>query len=266
VSGVADAVVSAAARLAEAQTRRAACDPVRTILPAGDIEAGYAVQQANVRRRLAAGERLVGRKIGLTSAAVQRQLGVDQPDYGALFDRMCLPDGGQVDPAEFIAPRAEAEVALVLGRDLDHDRHTVVDLLRAVEFALPAIEIVDSRVRDWDIAIVDTVADNGSSGAFVLGSRPVRLSDVDVRAVTMELTYVDQIVSTGTGAACLGNPLHAAAWLADALVAHGTPLRAGDVVLTGALGPMVPLTREGRLAARIDGLGVVTAEVGKVAG
>lgn len=251
------AVVKAADLLEEAARTRAACPPVRTLLDAGDLDAAYAVQQLNVRRGLDAGRRLVGRKIGLTSPAVQRQLGVDQPDFGALFADMAVPDGGEVPAGRLLQPKVEAEVALVLGRDLPHPACTVVDVLRAVDFALPALEIVDSRVRGWDISLVDTVADNASCGLYVLGGTPVPLSGIDLRTVTMTMTRGGTAVSAGTGADCLGSPLNAAVWLASALAERGDPLRAGDLVLTGALGPMAPAAPGDVFEARVSGLGSV---------
>ncbi|BBC29801.1 2-keto-4-pentenoate hydratase [Streptomyces graminofaciens] len=251
------AAVKAADLLAEAARTGSACPPVRDLLADGDLETAYAVQQLNVRRGLDAGRRIVGRKIGLTSVAVQRQLGVDQPDFGALFADMAVPDGGEVSAGRLIQPKVEAEVALVLGRDLPHRACTVVDVLRAVDFALPALEIVDSRVRGWDISLVDTVADNASCGLYVLGATPVPLTAVDLRTVAMTMTRGGETVSEGTGADCLGSPINAAVWLASALAERGDPLRAGDLVLTGALGPMAPAVPGDSFEARISGLGSV---------
>ncbi|KUL64463.1 2-keto-4-pentenoate hydratase [Streptomyces violaceusniger] len=250
-------MVKAADALAEAARGGTACPPVRTLLDDGDIEAAYAVQRLNLQREQATGRRIVGRKIGLTSLAVQRQLGVDQPDFGALFADMAVPEGGEVAAGRLLQPKVEAEVALVLGSDLPPARCTVVDLLRATDFALPALEIVDSRVRDWDISIVDTIADNASCGMYVLGAFPVPLTGVNLRSVQMSMTRNGEMVSEGTGADCLGGPLNAAVWLASALAERGDPLRAGDLVLTGALGPMVPAAPGDVFQARISNLGAV---------
>lgn len=248
-----------AARLRDAERSRQPIAPVRGEIPLDAAARAYAVQRVNTDVRVAAGERIVGRKIGLTSLAVQRQLGVDQPDFGTLFAGMAYGDGEPMPLARLIQPKVEAEIALVLDRDLTHDKHTFADLLRASAYALAAIEVVDSRIRDWDIRFVDTVADNASSALFVLGSRPVPLRDVDLAACAMTLSQDGGERSRGSGAACLGNPLNAAAWLADRMVQLGTPLRAGDVVLTGALGPMVAVTQPGTFTAQIDGLGSVRA-------
>lgn len=251
-------VLKAADLLAEAARSGAACPPVRHLFEdGGDLGAAYAVQQVNVRRGLESGRRIVGRKIGLTSPAVQRQLGVDQPDFGALFADMAVPDGGRVPAGRLLQPKVEAEVALVLGRDLPERECTLVDVLRAVDFALPALEIVDSRVADWDISLVDTVADNASCGLYVLGGTPVPLDRVDLRTVTMTMERDGETASEGTGAACLGSPLNAAVWLASALAERGDPLRAGDLVLTGALGPMAPAAPGDTFEARISDLGSV---------
>ncbi|MEV7414796.1 fumarylacetoacetate hydrolase family protein [Streptomyces sp. NPDC089919] len=255
-------VALAADRLEAAHRDGVPCDPVRDLLPAGDLDAAYAVQARLTDRRLAEGRRLTGWKIGLTSAVVQAQLGVDTPDFGALLDDTAVPDGADLPWGTVLQPKAEAEVALVLERDLDHERHTVADVIRATAFVLPAIEIVGSRIRDWDITAVDTIADNASSGAYVLGNRPVLLRDLDLRTAGMVLERRGEPVSTGVGAACLGHPLHAALWLADTLVRLGRPLRAGDTVLTGALGPMAAVAPGDVLEARIDGLGSVRAAFG----
>ncbi|VVE56187.1 2-keto-4-pentenoate hydratase [Pandoraea aquatica] len=250
---------SIAERLRNAELACQPIAPVRDVIALDDMETAYAVQQANVAWRVGRGERVVGRKIGLTSLAVQAQLGVDQPDFGTLFASMACGDNAPISLATLIAPKVEAEIALVLARDLTHTRHTYADILSACAFATVAIEVVDSRIRDWDIRFVDTVADNASSARFVLGSRPVSLADIELADSAMTLSRDGEVLSRGSGAACLGNPLNAAVWLADRMVALGTPLRAGDVVLTGALGPMVAVTAPGTYVADVAGLGAVSA-------
>ncbi|MEX3949608.1 2-keto-4-pentenoate hydratase [Paraburkholderia sp. EG287B] len=248
-----------ARRLRNAEASRNVIEPVRGEIALDDIATAYAVQQANVDLRVATGERIVGRKIGLTSLAVQKQLGVDQPDFGALFASMAYGDAQAIPLSQLIQPKVEAEIALVLEHDLTFEKHTFVDILRASAYALAAIEVVDSRIQNWDIRFVDTVADNASSARFVVGSRPVPLSQIDLTACAMELSRDGEVLSRGNGAACLGNPLNAAVWLADRMVQLGTPLRAGDVVLTGALGPMVAVKEPGTYTAQIEGLGSVRA-------
>jgi 2-keto-4-pentenoate hydratase len=248
-------IAAATARLRGAEAARKPCKPVRDLIGAHDVDAAYAVQEAGTKTRMAAGARLVGRKIGLTAVAVQKQLGVDQPDYGMLFDDMEVPDGACAPPGRLLQPRAEAEIAFVLGRDLDHEAPSAAEVMRAVEFALCAIEIVDSRIESWDIGIADTIADNASSGLYVLGRRPARITDLDLALCGMVARKNGEIASLGTGAACLGHPLHATRWLADAMARVGRPLRAGDVVLSGALGPMVPVADGDAFSIEIQGLG-----------
>ncbi|BFG73428.1 2-keto-4-pentenoate hydratase [Paraburkholderia terrae] len=252
-------IQSIAARLREAEASRQPVMPVRDEITPNDAALAYAIQQANVDLRCEKGERIVGRKIGLTSLAVQQQLGVDQPDFGTLFASMACGDNQPMPLSTLIQPKVEAEIALVLERDLTADQHTFADLIGATAYALAAIEVVDSRVQDWDIRFADTVADNASSARFVLGGRPVLLRDVDLSACAMTLAQDGEVLSRGNGSACLGHPLNAAAWLADRMVQLGTPLRAGDIVLTGALGPMVAVKQPGTYTVQIDGLGSVRA-------
>ncbi|CAG4926333.1 2-keto-4-pentenoate hydratase [Paraburkholderia saeva] len=245
-----------------AQQTATPCAPVRSAIAdlGGDaLAAAYAVQRINTERQIAAGRRLVGRKIGLTSKAVQTQLGVDQPDFGMLFDDMALADGEEIALSCTQQPKVEAEIALVLERDLPHARHTIADLIDATAYALPAIEIVGSRIANWDIRLTDTVADNASSGLLVLGNRPVKLDAFDVTGCGMVMERRGDQVSVGVGAACLGNPLLAALWLANTMTRVGAPLKAGDIVLTGALGPMVGVTAGDVFTAHIEGLGSVSA-------
>lgn len=250
------AEAEAAARLAAAQATGVPCAPVRDLIGPDDIAAAYAVQALNTARLVADGARVVGRKIGLTAASVQRQMGVDQPDFGTLLAPMGRSEGEEIAWRDVMQPRVEGEVALVLGRDLTEEAPSVTDLIRAVDFALPAIEIVDSRIAAWDIRIADTVADNASSGLFVLGGPPRRLDGLDLHGCGMVLHVNGRPVSFGAGAACLGHPLSAAIWLARRLAAEGERLRAGDILLTGALGPMVPVRPGDAVEVAIAGLGV----------
>jgi 2-keto-4-pentenoate hydratase len=254
-----DRVREAAERLWVARATGRPCAPVRDLLGDADIEAAYQVQAVNTARWRAAGRRVAGWKIGLTSQAVQRQLGVSQPDFGALFADDAFGDGEPIPWARLQQPKAEGEIAFVLERDLDLEAPTPADIARAVAFALPAIEIVGSRIADWDIRITDTIADHASAGVYVLGTRPARLRDFDPRLCGMVLERRGEPESVGAGAACLGNPLSAVRWLARTMVERGEPLRAGDVVLSGALGPLIPIRAGDVLELRISGVGEVRA-------
>ncbi len=253
-----DSIIREAADLIRrAHETGTACDPVRGLLPTQSVEAAYAVQKLNADYWQQQGRRVVGCKAGLTSKTVQQQLGVDQPDFGLLYADMFVCDGEQVSLDAVLQPKVEAEVALVLGKDLDVDLPTVADVIGAVDYVLPAIEIVGSRIKNWDINIVDTIADNASSGLFVLGGTPKKLEDLDLRLCGMVMERRGEQVSSGAGQACLGHPLNAAVWLARTFVGLGTPLKAGDIILTGALGPMVSVEPGDQIEARISGLGSV---------
>jgi 2-keto-4-pentenoate hydratase len=253
-------------RLWQAAVTRTPIPPLREAAAAlqvpTDATHAYAVQRINRERRVRGGDAVVGRKIGLTAKSVQAQLGVDSPDFGCLWARSAYADGDEVALATLIQPKVEAEVALVIGRDLDAPEAGVADVIRATEFALAAIEIVDSRIENWKIGLFDTIADNASAAAFVLGADPVRLCDVKLRDARMLMTRNGAPASEGVGHACLGHPLNAAAWLARALARAGDPLSAGDIVLTGALGPMVGIAAGDRFEVAIDGLGRVAVRFG----
>jgi 2-keto-4-pentenoate hydratase len=248
-------------RLAWARASGRPCAPVRTLLPDGDIAAAYAVQAAWVTSQVAAGDSVVGRKIGLTSRAVQAQLGVGQPDFGTLLATMACPPGEPVDTGSLLQPKIEAEVAFMLESDLDGADISPDDVLAATGSVAAALEIVDSRIAGWDISIVDTVADNASSGLFMVGPERRPPGGLDLAACPMRLRRGEE-VSTGSGTACLGHPAVAVAWLAAAARSYGQPLRAGEIVLSGALGPMVPVRAGDRFTAEIGGLGQVTALFG----
>ncbi|HEX6347385.1 2-keto-4-pentenoate hydratase [Umezawaea sp.] len=246
-------------RLASARAGRRPCPPIRDLLPVGDVDAAYRVQSTWLSERIAAGSSVVGRKIGLTNPVVREQLGVDQPDFGFLLDDMVCPEGLPVDITRTLQPKIEAEIAFVLAHDLTEDEIGPAEVAAATDHVVAALEVVDSRIEGWDIGILDTVADNASSGLFVLGSGPVPLDGLDLAACTMTMSRDDEVVSTGTGADCLGDPLLAVAWLAATARDRGRPLRRGEVVLSGALGPMVPVIPGDRFRAEISGLGDVAA-------
>ena len=253
---------AAAQRLRGAMLAGEPCDPVRDLIGASaSPEAGYVVQQLNTEHWLAAGRRVSGHKVGLTNPAVQAQLGMDEPIWGVLFADKCRTDGDDIGGAGLIEPRVEVEAAVVLGADLDRGRHTVVDVISATAYVLPALEIVDSRIAGWDITIADMIADNAGAGLYVLGTRPVPLPAVDLRRVEMRLTVNGEEAATGSGEACLGNPLNSVVWLADTMSQRGTPLRAGECIMTGSLCPMRPIAPGEELVAEIEGLGTVSAKL-----
>jgi 2-keto-4-pentenoate hydratase len=272
--GPGNAIAQAAERLIVAACTGVPAAPVRDVLGTTDVALAYEVQNVLTAARKAAGARVVGRKVGLTSPVVQRQLGVDQPDFGVLFDDMLVPSGGEVDSGRLIAPKAEAEIAFVLSAGLDGfatgvsldapisaaDRAAAA---AAVGHAVAALEIVDSRIADWDITITDTVADNASSALYVLGDKRVPLSEFAPVEVTMNLEKNGEPASSGNGAACLGDPLNALVWLARIAASFGAPLRAGDVVLSGALGAMVTAEPDTEITAELSTLGRVSVTFSK---
>ena len=255
------AVADAAARLAEAAETGLPCPPVRDLIGRDDVVTAYGVQQLLTARRIESGARVVGRKIGLTSPAVQEQLGVDRPDFGVLFDDMAYRGGDTIPNDLVMQPRIEAEVAFVLGADLAEGPLDAAQVRRATEYVVAALEVCGSRIADWDISFGDTVADNASAGAFVLGPRRLTLAEVSPVEVEMSMTIDGEQVSTGNGAACLGDPVQAVVWLARTAVELGQPLRAGDVVLSGALGPMRPVVADNVVTATLTGLGAVTVTI-----
>jgi 2-oxopent-4-enoate hydratase len=258
--GSREAITQAARRLGDAARAGVPCSPVRDLVGSTDVDAAYAVQQVLREEALAVGRRVVGRKIGLTARVVQQQLGVDQPDFGVLYEDMAYASGDTVPSSRLLQPKIEAEVAFELGIDLDGP--TDPDGVRAaVRRVLPALEIVDSRIAGWDITFGDTVADNASSGLYVLGENTVGTHDLtalDLPSVAMTLHKDGEEASSGTGEACLGDPVSALFWLARAAHQLGDPLRAGQIILSGALGPMVPVAPGDTVRAEIRGLGSVS--------
>lgn len=223
-----------------------------------DIEDAYAIQTVNIDRRVEAGQRVIGRKVGLTSRPMQETLGVDEPDFGVLTDEMVVEDGDLIPMARLVQPRVEAELAFVMERDLAGPGVSTATALAAIAGALPSVEIVDSRVADWRIKLVDTVADNASSGLLVLGGRMRPVADLDLRLLGVVVSRGGELLDTGAGAAALGNPARCVAWLANKLGSLGAGLRAGDVVLPGAVHKMVPVRPGDVFRAEFAHLGAVT--------
>ncbi len=252
-------IVQAADLLFESSRKGETISPVRSLIGDSDVDAAYRVQEINIKQRESAGEVVIGKKIGLTSFAVMEQLGVDQPDYGILFDSMMVRNG--VLPfKELMQPKAEAEIAFVMKSDLDGDIN-MSDLIDAIEYATVSIEIVGSRVADWNIRITDTIADNASASHFILGESKVQLDEFDLVDCKMSLIKNGEIASEGSGKACMDNSLNAALWLAQKMAGQGNPLRKGEILLSGALGPMVPITQGDEFEATIEGLGSINLKI-----
>ena len=241
--------------LHDALMQRRTLEPLSSRHPDITVDDAYAIQQCMLEHRLRAGERVIGKKIGVTSKAVMNMLGVFQPDFGWLTDGMLYNEGEAVPMDRLIQPKAEGEIAFVLKRALRGPGVSVADVLSATEGVMVCFEIVDSRIRDWKIKIQDTVADNASCGVFVLGDRLVDVRDVDLTTYGMVLEKNGEIVATGAGAAALGHPANAVAWLANTLGSHGIALEAGEVVLSGSLGIMVPVSTGDNLRVTIGGIG-----------
>jgi 2-keto-4-pentenoate hydratase len=232
--------------LLQARQTRTPMPPLTDTRPGLTVPDAYAIAQLGVAVDLGQGARVIGHKIGLTAAAVQRQLGVDTPDYGVLLDTMSVADGALIDAGDYIAPRIEVELAFRLGADLPPRDVTSADVRAATAAVHPAFELVDSRIADWRITLVDTVADRGSSAAFVIGDAARSLHELDVTAVEVTLERDGEAVRSGRSDAVLGDPCEAVAWLANAVGALGEPLRAGELALSGAIAPILDAALDGR--------------------
>ena len=230
-------------------------DPITNQYPDMTIEDAYAVQKRMIDRRVQDGEVIVGKKIGVTSRAVMNMLGVYQPDFGYMMDRMIVNEGESIAMSTLIQPKAEGEIAFLLKKDLMGPGLSNADILAATECVIPCFEIVDSRIRDWKIKIQDTVADNASCGVFVLGDSAVSPRKVDLSTCGMVLEKNGEIIATGSGAAAMGSPVNAITWLANTLGRLGVPLKAGEVVLSGALAAMFPCAAGDNFRVSIGGIG-----------
>ncbi|HEY1488113.1 MAG TPA: 2-keto-4-pentenoate hydratase [Micromonosporaceae bacterium] len=248
-----------ATELLDAYDSRITVAPLSGTYEGLTLDDAYEIQQIQVRRRIADGASVIGYKVGLTSAAMQQQLGVYEPDYGHLLADMLYPADAPIPVARFLQPRAEPEIALVLAHPLRTPGRSVTDIVSATAYAVPAIEIIDSRITDWRIGLYDTIADNASSAALVLGQTPRPIDRLDLSLAGCVFRRNGRIVQTGAGAAVLGSPLHAATWLANTLTARGVELAAGSVILTGSLTAAIPVVAGDAVTATIDHLGAVTA-------
>lgn len=252
-------VSDAATTLLGAYRSRAPISPLTETHPGFTVEEAYRTQLAQVAAWKGEGRVVRGHKVGLTSAAIQRQLNVDSPDYGHLFEDMFIQDGETIPADRFIAPRVEPEIAFVLKKTLHGPGVTAGEAIAAVDFTVAALEIIDSRIADWRITLADTIADNASSGGVILGSRPVKLGSLDLKTTGAVLYRNGEIAHTGAGGAVLGSPVNALVWLANTVGALGVPLEAGSVVLPGAVTAAVPGRAGDTVTAQFAGLGSVTA-------
>jgi 2-keto-4-pentenoate hydratase len=247
-----------AAQLAQAEATKVGIDPLIVSDPEITVDEAYYIQLENIKKKLEAGQKIVGKKIGLTSVAVQKMLGVDEPDYGHLLDTMVVENGGTIDTKDMLQPKIEGEIAFILKKDLKGPNVTAVDVIQATDYVVPALEIVDSRIQDWKISLRDTVSDNASSGLYVLGGKPTKLEDINLELVGMALYQNGDVANTGVGAAALGNPATCVAWLANRLADYDITLKAGEVILSGALSGMVAANPGDNFVARFAHLGQVS--------
>ncbi|WML39406.1 2-keto-4-pentenoate hydratase [Neobacillus sp. OS1-2] len=251
-------VIQYAELLAEAESSRIGTAPLTTVDSELTVKEAYYIQLENINKKLEQGQKVVGKKIGLTSLAMQNLLGVDEPDYGHLLNTMVVENGGRISIENVLQPKVEAEIAFILKKELRGPNVTTLDVIQATDYVVPALEIVDSRIKDWKIKLADTVADNASSGFYVLGGKPTRLEDVDLELIGMVLTKNGELVNTGVGAAALGNPATCVAWLANKLAEFDIPLRAGEVILSGALSAAEPARAGESFTARFAHIGQVS--------
>jgi 2-keto-4-pentenoate hydratase len=229
--------------------------PLSMVDPTMTIDDAYAIQIQRIEKATSEGEQITGKKIGLTSFAMQDLLGVDQPDYGHLLQSMEVPNGGEISLSRLFQPKIEGEIAFVLKHDLTGPNVSAEDVLAATDYVIPALEIVDSRIKDWKIKLVDTVADNASCGLYVLGTNKVKVSDVDVKSVHMKLLKNNEVVNAGNGTDVLGDPAVCVAWLANKLHEYGVKLKAGEVILSGALSAAVEAEPGDQFTASFTTLG-----------
>ena len=247
-----------AAKLRQAQATKTPISPLRDDIGEHNEELAYAIQQVNTNHKLVDGARIVGKKIGLTSIKVQEQFGISTPDFGILFDDMEVLNGLSLPISEVMQPKIEGELAFVLGGSLDNDKLTIVDIINSIDYVLPSLEIVGSSIDNWNIRIADTVADNASASHYVLGHTPKMLDDIDIVNCKMNMTINGELKSSGSGKDCLGSPLNAVLWLARKMQAVGQPLQAGELILSGSLGPMVVVNAGDHVDAEFEGLGSVS--------
>jgi 2-keto-4-pentenoate hydratase len=246
-----------AADLAQAERSREPIAPLTAAYPEIDVVDAYEIQLINIRQRVAEGARVVGHKVGLSSLAMQQMMGVDEPDYGHLLDEMQVFEDTPVKAGRYLYPRVEVEVGFILAEDLPGADCTEDDVLAATEALVPSIELIDTRIADWKIALCDTIADNASSAGFVLGEARVSPGDLDVKAIDAVLTRNGEVITEGRSDAVLGNPVTAVAWLSRKVESFGVRLRKGDIVLPGSCTRAIDAHAGDEFVADFPGLGSV---------
>jgi 2-keto-4-pentenoate hydratase len=244
--------------LLEAEKSKKAVSPLTQQYTNLNVTDAYNVQLEVLKRKLGEGRTVIGKKVGLTSAAMQKMLGVDEPDYGHLLDDMKIANGGKVKVSNLLSPKIEAEIGFVLGEDLQGPNVTFLDVLMVTKYVVPTLEIIDSRIADWKIGLVDTVADNGSSAMVVVGDQMTAIDGIDLRSVGMIFSKNGEMLATGSGAAALGHPAHAVAWLANKLHEFGITLKAGELILPGALSAAIAVEAGDTVTAQFGPIGSVT--------
>lgn len=223
-----------------------------------NVTDAYQIQLEVTKKKVSEGRTIIGKKVGLTSVAMQKMLGVDEPDYGHLLDDMKVEDGGKVKVSDMLSPKIEAEIGFILKDDLQGPNVTFLDVLMATEYIVPTLEIIDSRIADWKIRLVDTVADNGSSAKVVVGNKLSKIDGIDLRSLGMVFYKNGEMVATGSGAAALGHPAHAIAWLANKLHEFDITLKAGELILPGALSAAMNVQAGDVVSAQFGSLGSVS--------
>ncbi|MFE0507412.1 2-keto-4-pentenoate hydratase [Peribacillus butanolivorans] len=245
-------------KLIEAERSKQPLDPLTQQYPELSVTDAYQIQIKVMEKKRTEGRWVIGKKVGLTSVAMQKMLGVNEPDYGHLLDDMEVKDGEKVKIIDMISPKVEAEIGFILGQDLVGPNVTYLDVLMATKYVVPTIEIIDSRITDWKIQLIDTVADNGSSAKVVVGNKRSTIDGLDLRSVGMALYNNEELVATGSGAAALGHPAQAIAWLANKLHEFGIQLKAGELILPGALSGALTVKQGDTISAHFGPLGSVS--------
>ncbi|WP_270179973.1 2-keto-4-pentenoate hydratase [Alkalihalobacillus sp. CinArs1] len=223
-----------------------------------NIDEAYQIQMATIQNKLESGASIVGKKIGLTSIAMQELLGVDEPDYGHLLNTMVVDNGGSIDQQRVLQPKVEGEIAFILKDELQGPDITIEDVIKATDYVVSAIEIVDSRIADWKIKLQDTIADNASSGLYVLGEKKVSINEVDLQEINMELYKNGELMNTGKGSAALGHPANCVAWLANKMAMYNQSLKPGEVILSGALSAAINGEPGDEFLVKMEQLGKVS--------